>query len=60
MRVAGYTKGKQGSEIDYVRSVTLVSRWIHEMFETAPDQGFTGGKAAMETRGSTATSDAQS
>lgn len=50
MRIAGDTKGKQGDEVEYVRSVTLVSRWIHEMFHH-PDPGM-GGKAVLEPRGS--------
>jgi hypothetical protein len=50
MRIAGYTTGKQGTEVEYVRSVTLVSRWIHEMFESPAQTGM-GGKAVVEPEG---------
>lgn len=57
MRIAGDTSGRQGNEIQYVRSVSLVSRWIHEMFEPATNHP-KGGKAVVEPRGRTEMMDA--
>lgn len=33
MRIAGFVPKKQNIEVEYVRSVHTVSRWIHEIFE---------------------------
>lgn len=33
MRIAGFVSKQDRLEVDYIKSVHLVSRWIHEMFE---------------------------
>ncbi len=46
MRVAGETNGKQGIEVQYVRSVTMVTRWIHELFEEDAENALGGNGVA--------------
>ena len=33
MRIAGHVSKQARLEVDHIKSVHLVSRWIHEMFE---------------------------